>query len=209
MQRFKVKSLQKLLIHINILLAFSVLFCSHSAFGQSVKIIVPTLDPMVVDMGFTDVYWSMQNFGAEPGNVVGGYYEQSSSLPGQYSSNTNWRVPSKEEVDSLTDSNKVTIENNNCFKITSKKNGNAIYIPLSGYKYRPNGKFYGTNAAYFWTKDRVSSGIYYSFKGENSSAWLHNAASSVLYKIPFRPVIDKCKITVKILEDGDEIKELI
>ena len=35
MHRFKVNSLQKLLIHINFLLAFSVLFCSHSAFGQS------------------------------------------------------------------------------------------------------------------------------------------------------------------------------
>ena len=60
---------------------------------------------MAVDLGFTNVYWSKRNFAAESGGEtsVGGYYDHSGSLPSQYSSNSNWRVPTKEEVDTLVE----------------------------------------------------------------------------------------------------------
>ena len=78
LHRFKVNSLQKLLIHINFLLAFSVLFCSHSAFGQSgaSAVVGPTVtlvdrdysgipnSSYIVDLGLSDVYWADRNVGA-------------------------------------------------------------------------------------------------------------------------------------------------
>ena len=73
MQRFKVKSLQKLLIHINFLLAFSVLFCSHSAFGQpSVRV---DIDSRAIDMGMgLNVYWADRNVGANGSLDAGTYF---------------------------------------------------------------------------------------------------------------------------------------
>lgn len=229
LQRFKVNSLQKLLIHINFLLAFSVLFCSHSAYGQSVDIIVPTLDPMVVDMGFTDVYWSKHNLGAEQSNDennAGTYYKSDaimvngsfvSTLPSSYSSLSYWRVPTKEEIETLVDKTKVTISyyNNNSRKgieIASKVNNNKIFIPISNYKDYNTGKtgYYPyTKYAYFWsyTGGGVNNNMVWVFRGNNSSPEAY--WTSRYFQLPIRPVIDKCKITVKIYEDNVKQNELI
>ena len=68
LHRFKVNSLQKLLIHINFLLAFSVLFCSHSAFGQSVEFSA-NVDGKAIDLGPNfSVYWAASNFKDKKGN---------------------------------------------------------------------------------------------------------------------------------------------
>lgn len=88
MHRFKVNSLQKLLIHINFLLAFSVLFCSHSAFGQSgaSAVVGPTVtlvkrdysgipnSSYIVDLGLSDVYWADRNVGANDPTDEGDYF---------------------------------------------------------------------------------------------------------------------------------------
>ena len=226
LHRFKVNSLQKLLIHINILLAFSVLFCSHSAYGQSVEITVPPLDPMVVDMGFTDVYWSKRNLGAEQStdeNNVGNYYKSDaimvkddfvSTLPSSYSSLSYWRVPTKKEIETLVDKTQVTISyyNNNSRKgieIASKVNNNKIFIPISNLQDYPVGNtgIY-PNSAFFWscTKARGIEMVWV-FRGYDSTPkavkWTR------LYRLPIRPVINKCKITVKIYEDNVKQNELI
>ena len=80
LHRFKVKTLQKLLIHINFLLAFSVLFCSHSAFGQSVpRVYIDDFsagygaDRKAVDLGL-NVYWASKNVGASGPNDYGTYF---------------------------------------------------------------------------------------------------------------------------------------
>ena len=87
LHRFKVNSLQKLLIHINFLLAFSVLFCSHSAFGQGTAVVGnPTVtlvgrdysgipnSSYIVDLGLSDVYWADRNVGANTTQDVGKYF---------------------------------------------------------------------------------------------------------------------------------------
>lgn len=91
LHRFKVNSLQKLLIHINFLLAFSVLFCSHSAFGQSANpafgsntqyqnldagngvIVTVMTDDRAVDLGLS-VYWAKYNIGTTDDLAIGDYF---------------------------------------------------------------------------------------------------------------------------------------
>lgn len=87
LHRFKVNSLQKLLIHINFLLAFIVLFCSHSAFGQGTAVVgnpmltlvgrdysgIPN-SSYIVDLGLSDVYWADRNVGAKKTTDKGDYF---------------------------------------------------------------------------------------------------------------------------------------
>lgn len=91
LHRFKVNSLQKLLIHINFLLAFSVLFCSHSAYGQSANpafgsntqyqnldagngvIVTVMTDNRAVDLGLS-VYWAKYNIGTTDSLGIGEYF---------------------------------------------------------------------------------------------------------------------------------------
>lgn len=85
--------LHKLLIHINILLAFTVLFCSHSAYGQSVPSVsiewptTPGVDYNIIDLGL-DVYWADRNVGAKDPQDAGDYFAWGETSP--ESGNYDW-----------------------------------------------------------------------------------------------------------------------
>ena len=212
LQRFKVNSLQKLLIHINILLAFSVLFCSHSAFGQSVPRVTATctIDPMAVDLGLP-VYWSKCNRGAESSadsTDAGGYYQFSDAL-GTYNNNPNWRKPDKDEVTVLIKGTNINYTNNVGVFLTSKTNGLRILIPVSGYKTSPH-KGWHDDYALFWTSSSYSVSHAFRFKSTNVSTivdagtWYgsnkESASATRSMYLPFRPVINKDTLTYKISE---------
>lgn len=238
LHRFKVKTLQKLLIHINFLLAFSVLFCSHSAYGQSGPAVSATytIDSMVVDLGFVNFYWSKRNLGAEnnnetyPGNYKSDFYDfydvetATNAVPQklpqnrQYSVNRYWRVPYKNEVDSLINKSTARITKAGVY---FTRNNNTILIPASGYYNGITNRYSGL--AYFWTATALVNKNYaYRFLGGKGGLIEYVTLSAggtggdyesfspqKFMKLPIRPVIDKCQITVKIFEDGTQINEFV
>ena len=78
-----------------------------------------------------------------------------------------WRMPTKEEQDELRNSSNctwtwTTINGVNGYKVTSKKNGNSIFLPAAGYRYYDflsNAGYYG----YYWSRSLNTNGSYYAY----------------------------------------------
>ena len=185
------------------------LFCSRSAYGQSEPAVsvTYTIDPMAVDLGFSDVYWSKCNSGAEFGNdstIVGDYYQFSSSL-GVYNNNSYWRKPKKDEVSYLIDNTTNIYTNNIGVYLTSKVNSNRILIPASGYKTSPSFLWH-SNYALFWTSNDYNLIHAFRFKSTstetivNAGTLKESASAERLMYLPFRPVIEKVTLTYQISE---------
>lgn len=220
MQRFKVKSLQKLLIHINILLAFSVLFCSHSAFGEqsaSGAYIDESsssyygADPKAVDFGtgFT-VYWAKYNVGAINNNPNdhGTYFTWYEASTWNSSHNYQgwvgyWRTPTQSELEELK-----TLQHDHSavspgIRLTSSNtssNNNSIDIPTSGCK-NTLGTSISTGMAYLWSSTFIPPDHWYDpprayYLIYSSPTKVNVIDGNPDYKCPIRPVIDKVKLTV-------------
>lgn len=209
------------------------LLCTPSAYGQGTAPSVTatyTIDPMAVDLGFVNFYWSKRNLGAEnsssetfPGNYNSDYYDfydvanssnlSPKKLPNnrQYSTNQYWRVPEKHEADSLVNKSSHNITNDGVY---FTRNGNTILIPASGY-YDGASNLYPM-LAYFWTSTpyntlfskihafRFLGGIFgpSSYCEINAGVAGDPELTSPLrsIKLPIRPVIDKVTLTYKISE---------
>lgn len=211
LHRFKVNSLQKLLIHINILLAFIVLFCSHSAFGQRVYIDDFSADYgadlRAVDLGL-NVYWASKNVGATDSIYPGDYFTWNAASNWSDPAWQDWRTPNKDESEELLNScSSVSYENNG---VKFSNNNKSILIPKSSFYDYSIGYHYQSlyrELSYFWTSIgstkhsnrafRFQGGIFgipYLVVSDAASA----EARSYLQKskLPIRPVIDKDTIIV-------------
>lgn len=212
------------------------LFCSHSAFGQPSVNISYTIDPMAVDLGFPDVYWSMRNYGAENSTNEsdhGGtshFYSYKSLRSNTrspnltvvtYNGNSNWRLPTKDEALYLLANTTPTYEKQGV-RLTRTINNKriSIFIPLSGYVNRLEIHERKGDLCLFWTSTPDGSKYAYRYKGYLTRPKTQNVSSGAVgdaeetspwykTKLPLRPVINKCKITVKIFEDNVEKKELL
>ena len=213
MHRFKVKTLQKLLIHIKILLVFIVLFCSHSAFGQSVPSVrfdSINKDPNAVDLGLS-VMWAAYNV-PDPNNSSTSYYVNHKTALKmnltKFSVSPYWKLPDNSQISELLKLTfSYTSSSNNITYIVSGKNScknNTVSFPETNYYtwLRPNllpGKF--PHNAYFWSKDKGSGileGLAYRFKAEvdNNSVIVSNDPTATTWYIPIRPVIDTVKVKI-------------
>ena len=204
MQRFKVKTLQKLLIHINFLLAFSVLFCSHSAFGQSVEFSA-NVDSKAIDLGpgFL-VYWAASNFKDKNGNeFIYGYDFDASTIYEKY-----WRVPTKAEIEYLINNTTKLYSNNIA---TFATNTNQITVSSMNYHMGGSGGESSWSTGWmFWscTNNYIKIGhlfpiitidktSYYVLRYNNG---IKIDSLNRANGLPLRLVIDKKYVTVNIYE---------
>ena len=199
LHRFKVNSLQKLLIHINFLLAFSVLFCSHSAFGQSVEFSA-NVDSKAIDLGpnFT-VYWAASNLKDNTGNddFFNAYFFDASTVFSGYSGYEKyWRVPTKAEIEYLINNTTKLYSNNIA---TFATNTNQITVSSMNYHMGgPGGAPDLTTKGWmFWSCTNYSSISRYVLRYDNGIKIDNlNRANG----LPLRLVIDKKYVTVNIYE---------
>ena len=89
----------------------------------------------------------------------------------------NWgnscRMPTQEDFSELTNSNNCTwtwtsMENSsgssvNGYKVTSKKNGNSIFLPASGCRYKDNNPTNYGSRGYYWSSTLHTSYVYYAY----------------------------------------------
>lgn len=72
-----------------------------------------------------------------------------------------WRMPTYKELQELQRKcmwERVMRNGVNCYKVTSKINGNVIYLPMAGYK--SYGKTYKQNVrGYYWSGERARRGL--------------------------------------------------
>lgn len=216
LHRFKVNSLQKLLIHINFLLAFSVLFCSHSAFGQpSVRTQWPqNKNWTIVDLGQNiSVYWADKNVKEFINNsYVEKYFTWQEAKDWNSSHNYQgwvgyWRTPTKSELEELKNLQQSRMTANPGGVRLTSSNGYFIDIPASGW-YDKHGTYEGNGLrSYLWSStqwdiwpyDRAYYLIYYDTWPYDLDVYTGNPDS----KLPIRPVIDKCSdVTIVAKYDG-------
>jgi len=72
-----------------------------------------------------------------------------------------WRMPKKAEQEELMDTDNCTWEwttqnEVNGYKVTSKKNGNSIFLPAAGYRFDSNLYYAGSNG-YYWSRSLDAS----------------------------------------------------
>ena len=91
----------------------------------------------------------------------------------------NWRMPTKAEQDELRDTNNCTWEwtrqnGVNGYKVTSRKNGNSIFLPAAGYRH-DGGNLYGAGSyGSFWSSSLntyYSSDAYYVYFDSDYVGW--------------------------------------
>ncbi len=93
-----------------------------------------------------------------------------------------WRMPTEEEIDELIDENNCTwtwTERRGVkgYKVTSKKNGNSIFLPAAGYRDN-DGLYDAGDYGYCWSSSLFasnSSGAYYLYFYSSNVYWsFHN-----------------------------------
>ena len=80
---------------------------------------------------------------------------------------TSWRMPTKAEQDELRNTSYTTwtwtTQNGvNGYKVTSKTNGNSIFLPAAGYRYDSSLSYAGSGG-YFWSSSLNTSYSYYAY----------------------------------------------
>ena len=91
-----------------------------------------------------------------------------------------WRMPTKEEQDELRDTNNCTWEWTTLngvegYKVTSKKNGNFIFLPAAGYRGSDNLSNAGSYGR-FWSSSlnaSYSNDAYYVYFNSDDVGWLN------------------------------------
>ena len=96
-----------------------------------------------------------------------------------------WRIPTKEEQQSLFDTEKVSNEwttQNGVTgrKFTDKATGNTLFLPAAGFRDRNNGSLggEGTYGSYWSSSEYSSEDAYYlGFENDNTSVYFYNRLS--------------------------------
>ena len=170
-----------------------------------------------VDLGLS-VKWATCNVGANTPEEYGNYFawgetttkSSYSNTNYKYSSNPstlplsadvahvnwggNWRMPTKAEQDELRNSSNCTwtwtTQNGvKGYKVTSKKNGNSIFLPAAGYC--KSGSLSGAGYySLFWSSSRYTSGGYYAYDLYFSSSDVDWSSNERYYGLPVRAVCE-------------------
>jgi uncharacterized protein (TIGR02145 family) len=127
-------------------------------------------------------------------SVIGDFWEKANDP-----SPVGYRVPTKEEIQSLLDEDKVsnewtTVNNVNGRKFTDKATGASIFLPAVGFRYRNTGKLgYDGMSGYYWSstadEDFESNAVdlsFYSF-GSFGADWYYDDR---LAGFSVRPVVE-------------------
>lgn len=106
---------------------------------------------------------------------------------------TGWRMPNSYDWIDIEDYCRITTDAQGGIgglKITSKRNGNSIFIPFGGYKDGSTIKGTSDGCSYIWCKDRTGCADKnaWSFTGEGASAMPR------YYGMPVRAVFDPSKL---------------
>ncbi len=170
-----------------------------------------------VDLGLS-VKWATCNVGATTPEEYGDYYAWGETITKSsytssnytYSSNSttlplfadvarvnwggSWRMPTRAEQEELIDTNNCTwewITQNGVkgYKVTSKKNGNSIFLPAAGH-FSDSKLYYAGRFGYYWSSSlsAIYNSIYaYDLCFSSSNVFLNNS-SSRYYGYPVRAV---------------------
>ena len=144
-----------------------------------------------VDLGLS-VKWATCNVGANSPEDYGNYYawgetktktrytESNSKTYGKIINDikgnskydaaranwgSTWRLPTKAELEELEKNctwQWITQNGVKGYKVTSKKNGNSIFLPAAGYRYRLS-HFYAGENGYYWSSTPNESNTNYSY----------------------------------------------
>ena len=103
----------------------------------------------------------------------------------------NWRMPTRDEQDELRENciwEWTNLNGKNGRKVTSKKNGNFIFLPAAGYRYSSSLRSAGSDG-YYWSSSLYTSypcnAYYVNF---NSSDVFRDYIYSRIYGLSVRPV---------------------
>ena len=125
-----------------------------------------------------------------------------------------WRMPTKAELNELRNNCtwEWTTQNNvNGHKVTSKTNGNSIFLPAAGYRYGTNHDYSG-RYGFYWSSssdESSSNDAYYSYFANGGYFWSYSNrcdARSVrpVCGEPAAPV-EKCTVTVNCAGNGNVV----
>ena len=143
-------------------------------------------DHAYVDMG-NGVMWATMNVGAtsvtDPGNLL----SWSDGKAAAAAWGNNWRMPTKEELQSLIDNCTWTWDKNKNGMIVTSTNGNSIFLPVAGYIDDEHPSGFGTDyLGFYWS----SASDYYMEIEEEWEPMVGNGGGfDVLMSI--RPVVDR------------------
>lgn len=169
-----------------------------------------------VDLGLS-VKWATMNIGATSPEDYGNYYAWGETSPKSrynssnyyYSSNLatlplnkdaanvnwggDWRMPTKEEQDELLNECTWTLTTQNGVKgckVTSKKNGNSIFLPAGGYKSNTSPTYAGLDG-YYWSNysDAPQIFSYYLFFSLSNNAIADTRVGFCYVGNSIRPVL--------------------
>ena len=157
-----------------------------------------------VDMGLS-VKWATCNIGADNPSDYGDYFAWGETEPKSKYSEANsltykknfinvsgpqydaaqtkwggtWRMPSEREFNELQNNSTfewTTLNGNSVVKVTSKRNGNFIYLPAAGYRY--GSSLYGAgNFAGFWTSTYIKLS-----SGHHTSSYIYYFQNNAEYR---------------------------
>ncbi len=105
-----------------------------------------------------------------------------------------WRMPTVVEQEELRDTNNCiwtwTTQNGiNGFRVTSKKNGNSIFLPAAGYRYEGN-LIYEGNSAGYWSSSINTEAYSYAFYIAISSGSVTGGSNNKYLGHSIRPVCE-------------------
>ena len=148
-------------------------------------------DHVFVDLGLASgMLWAETNVGATNSYDYGTYYENDYATD-VASWGSSCSVPTKDEFDELINESNCThtwaTENKiNGYKITSKKNGNSIFLPAAGYFRNGEAQRSGMYGYYWSSTETVTDYSAYDLYFNSSSIRVKNDAYK--YGTPVRPV---------------------
>jgi hypothetical protein len=142
-----------------------------------------------------------QQFGNRGDSISGTQYDTA-----KYNWGNKWRMPTKAEFEELIsncDIEYIQYSNINGVKLKSKKNGNSIFLPLSGCKYTEtsSGPFKLADKGekgWYWTGDVYSFGAYVDGIYQSYYFFLYNGRSG--NKISYGEMA--CKNTIRPVSTG-------
>lgn len=157
-----------------------------------------------IDLGLS-VLWADCNIGANTPEEFGNYYSWN-DIPKEY------KIPTKEQQDELRNNctwTWVTQNGVNGYKVTSKKNGNSIFLPAAGYRY--NSDFYNAGSyGYYWSNSINTSGndIHYAYYLFFCSGYVDQHYGSRVWRFPIRPIKSKTNFKNKTTMTLKEVNEI-
>ncbi|MBR2368678.1 MAG: hypothetical protein IKA83_00815 [Paludibacteraceae bacterium] len=199
-------------------IAFSSITDGPDQPDDPIKPVDPTNGHEWVDLGLpSGTKWATMNVGAESPEDYGDYFAWGETTPKSsytdsnynYSSNpttlpldrdaaytnwgTSWRMPTNAELKELKDNctwTRTTQNGVKGYKVTSKTNGNSIFLPAAGYRSSSDLGGAGSNGDY-WSSSLDSDYSYCAYYLYFNSSYVDGGGSSRFCGRSVRPVMAK------------------